>query len=215
MARVKIGNVYPSDEYLLARCAPTGYGLGTAAVKLTEEDNLNTIVYNGWYYWDENNKPANAPTTACTTYLQAMRVWTTAGGATYQELVDISGSTYQGCKMQRTIYNNTVYEWEWINPPVMKDYEFRTTERYMGKPVYTKLVDCGDIPSAESKIVAHGCAAIAVIRCCGITNLGTTIPYRWNDNYLSVSADRTNIHVCTNTDFSGQTCNVQLWYTKD
>ena len=29
-------------------------------------------------------------------------------------------------------------------------------------------------------------------------------------NYLSVSADHTNIHLCTNTDFSTQTCIVQL-----
>lgn len=215
MTKVKIGNVYPSDEYLLARCAPIGYGLGAAAKLLTSKDDLNTIKANGWYYWNDNNKPANVPTTENTNYLQAMRVWTTAGGTCYQELVDMVGSVYQGCKMQRTIYGNNVYEWEWVNPPMMAGIEYRTTERRQGKAVYTKLVDCGAIPNAESKIVAHNCAAIMMIRCCGTTNLGTTIPYRWNDSYTAVSADRTNIHLCTNADFSGQTCMVQLWYTKD
>ncbi len=35
--------------------------------------------------------------------------------------------------------------WEWINPPMDLGTEYRTTERYLGKPVYVKLVDCGEL----------------------------------------------------------------------
>lgn len=35
----------------------------------------------------------------------------------------------------------------WDHPPMELGVEYRTTERYLGKPVYTKLVDCGTIPA--------------------------------------------------------------------
>lgn len=36
---------------------------------------------------------------------------------------------------------------EWSNPPMELDVEYRTTERYLGQPVYVKLVNCGTIPA--------------------------------------------------------------------
>lgn len=36
---------------------------------------------------------------------------------------------------------------EWSNPPMELGVEYRTTERYLGKPVYVKVVDCGTIPA--------------------------------------------------------------------
>lgn len=32
---------------------------------------------------------------------------------------------------------------EWVNPPMSLGVEYRTVERYLGKPVYIKLVNCG------------------------------------------------------------------------
>lgn len=51
MARVHIGNVFPSDDYLLARCAPAGYGLGEDIIKkyIDKADLDNTFV-NGLYW---------------------------------------------------------------------------------------------------------------------------------------------------------------------
>ena len=37
--------------------------------------------------------------------------------------------------------------WECINPPMKLGWEYRTTERYLGKPVYCKVVDCGTVPA--------------------------------------------------------------------
>lgn len=37
---------------------------------------------------------------------------------------------------------------EWINPPLQIGVEYRTTERYQGKPVYIQLVSCGTFPTA-------------------------------------------------------------------
>lgn len=214
MARVKIGNVYPPDAYLLARCAPAGYGLGATAVLLSSKDNLNTIKKNGWYYWNADNKPAGVPTTPATGYLQAMRVWTTAGGTCIQELVDISGSTYQGCKMQRTMYGDTVYEWEWVNPPVIDGYEFRTTERFRGLPVYTMLIDCGaTVAGTTQKATPFDGLPIRYSACAG----GVVSPYRPNDGDVyrfEVHVDGTNITLTVGSGEAGKTAYVQVWYTK-
>lgn len=47
-------------------------------------------------------------------------------------------------------------EWEWVNPPMQLGVEYRTTERYRGKPMYVKLVDFGALPNTTNKDVAYG-----------------------------------------------------------
>lgn len=50
--------------------------------------------------------------------------------------------TYKGC------YNRVVNGFtEWINPPMEPNTEYRTTERWLSKPVYTQLFQCGALPS--------------------------------------------------------------------
>ena len=43
---------------------------------------------------------------------------------------------------------------EWINPPMELGTEYRTTERYLGKPVYCKVVDFGTAPNNDTKNVS-------------------------------------------------------------
>ena len=53
----------------------------------------------------------------------------------------IEDTTYSGC-----YYRMVDSEKEWINPPMVKDVEYRTTERYKGNPVYIKLREISDVP---------------------------------------------------------------------
>lgn len=41
---------------------------------------------------------------------------------------------------------------EWINPPMLPDVEYRTTERHNGKAVYAQFVDMGEVPNSGVKI---------------------------------------------------------------
>ena len=209
MARVKLGNVRTPIEYLKQYFASAGYGLGEYAKQVDSTEDIDTIKSFGAYSWNAN-KPANAPSD----YMCMIPVFRNSTNGTQYFQRDTLQGAYEVCG-RRVMADGVWGEFEWINPPMEVGKEYRTIERRQGKAVYTKLVDCGAMPNTESKIVAHNCAAIMMLRCCGTTNLGTTIPYRWNDSYTAVSADRTNIHLCTNADFSGQTCMVQLWYTKD
>lgn len=36
---------------------------------------------------------------------------------------------------------------EWLNPPMELGVEYKTTERHFGKPVYTRIIDCGVGPN--------------------------------------------------------------------
>ena len=47
----------------------------------------------------------------------------------------------------RAVSGGEVGPIEWVNPPMDLGTEYRTTERYLGKPVYAKLLDCGTIPA--------------------------------------------------------------------
>ena len=40
---------------------------------------------------------------------------------------------------------------EWINPPMQLGVEYRTTERYLGKPVYVKTINMGNLPGNAVK----------------------------------------------------------------
>lgn len=49
-----------------------------------------------------------------------------------------------------TKYNNAWRAPEWTNPPLALGVEYRTTERYLGKPVYVKTVDCGKMANNKT-----------------------------------------------------------------
>ena len=67
---------------------------------------------------------------------------------TAQEIDDGIGfesTDYPGCYYR--IVSGVV---EWFNPPMILGAEYRTTERYMGNPVFVRLVDCGTFTASAS-----------------------------------------------------------------
>ena len=69
-----------------------------------------------------------------------------AGAAPAEESAEYAGCYY------RIVDDVT----EWVNPPLVVGVEYRTTERYNSKAVYSKVVDFGYLPKNTSKTVAHG-----------------------------------------------------------
>lgn len=59
----------------------------------------------------------------------------------------IESTDHPGC-YYRMVGGNT----EWINPPMVIGGEYRTTERWNGKVVYTKLIDLGIVPAGEKEV---------------------------------------------------------------
>lgn len=122
--------------------------------------------------------------------------------------------------------NGTWLPHEWTNPPMALGVEYRTTERWNCKVVYTKLVDCGAFPSMSVKIVPHGASGVNIIRFAGSSSyFGIALPYYDPDNCTSgvvsqpiaeVWAHKNSIYIaCRISTWTNSTCYVQIWYTKE
>ena len=82
---------------------------------------------------------------------------------------------YRGCIAIRTIEAGDIGPWEWLNPPLQLGVEYRTVERYGGKPVYVMAVSLGTGPDANSqKTVYHNITNIQNIVDFGGGMVGST-----------------------------------------
>ena len=128
--------------------APGGFGLGWGAKALTSSDDVNDIAASGWYSWYERSVPKNAINLS---WVTIMRVDGHLGGVFVQTAYGVTDAINyytQPIVARRMRYSSAIGEWEYENPPMELGVEYRTTERYMGKPVYKKLVTTGVLPSA-------------------------------------------------------------------
>lgn len=150
--------------------APGGFGLGGVLVDAPENSegfadaNLITatgfyravknVLYGGWHYIIHLNYDS-------ATALQL---------AAY-----VSGEVY-GAREKRL---NVWGDWEHTNPPMELGIEYRTTERYLGKPVYVKLFDCGTIPAQGThKDLVFSPDADSIVSVTAYSpRRGTTLPY--------------------------------------
>lgn len=199
--------------------APDGFGLGNIGKLLTPEDNLDEVKTNGWYRWDRKAPPQGTLPSVIGQPMDAtlIRVWGN-GAVCYQESINITDDAGHGCLCARTIYASIIYPWEWVNPLMQIGVEYRTTERFWGKPVYYKIVDCGKI--ADNKQVEHG---IVNMRDCiffqGLRG-GMPMPSISNNNlsdpwsFYVADVSRTKITLMCGTSAVGGNCHVMLKYTK-
>ena len=126
--------------------APGGYGLGQAQASAPENNDANLAIYNGVYtvYSSTVNSPQ----------LDGVLVVSTRSyGYAHQTLIP---TYYKGCVITRQQDNGTWGNWEWLNPPMAPGTEYRTLERWQGKPVYTKLLSFGALPNGTEKSFGHG-----------------------------------------------------------
>lgn len=198
--------------------APAGFGLGAAAKFLTPDDDLNGIGAAGWYWWGE--PPKNAPYGSYCTMRVDSGAYTVGDYAT-QTVYPISAAS--GCSITRCNLNSVWKTWEWVNPPMQLGVEYRTTERYLGKPVYVKVVDLGAGPAASTrKDVVHGIANMAHIVDYGVemtVNSGQalSLPYHASDaNQGWAYVDYTKFSIVANTTALTGYTNCYGWvkYTK-
>ena len=182
--------------------APAGYGLGVTVKDITASD-LDSTTSNGWY------RIANDSLTIGGYTFSDWHIHVSKYSTKYvvQEMY-----TLNGYKAVRLCQNGTWHE-EWENPPMSVGVEYRTTERWNGKVVYTKLVNYGGMPAQTTYSVAHGCAATNILHHCAVNETqGMPIP----NNITSIVVDKTNITLTNNTpDLKNNQCRVRLWYTKD
>lgn len=201
--------------------APGGYGLGGGAKELSAADDLNNIRVTGWYNWSYNSHPQNAPDNNWREYGCAMHVFATApGGYAIQTVYDLSDDITHGCAIQRTICptssGDIYYPWEWINPPMTLGVEYRTTERYLSKPVYVKAVNFGALPNATTKTVTWAASGevLDVLSVEATGSQGDPVGLGASLSGTELTATKTTLYVKSSGDYSSNTAVFRLKYTK-
>ena len=190
--------------------APEGYGLGNNTGIPPEKygNDLNNLKVCCWYVAAPGT--ANCPTginlseygygiTLCRVGTAATQIHTFSGGIAV-----------------RNFSSETWGPWEYVNPPMQIGVEYRTTERYQGKPVYVKLIDFGTLPNATYKYVVVDNVA-QVIRASGLTSDGRTLPGTVGvaqTGMITCAGVRTQVQIVTYADQSSLTATVCAWYTK-
>lgn len=125
--------------------APSGYGLGDSAVKY---EDLNDATNCGW--WIIESSTLNRPFG----YGMGMTIKRYSN-----RFVQIAFNPHMSGSGEICVrsYNGTEWlPWEYINPPMYLNTEYRTTDRWGGKPVYVKRISFGALPASGSSNVPTG-----------------------------------------------------------
>ena len=101
---------------------------------------------------------------------------------------------------------------EWEHPPMRTGIEYRTSERYNGKPVYAKAINFGQAPNATYKDVSHGIENFSqLVSYTGMMGGANLIEAPAVEN---IQINASNIRITTNTDVSANYVYLVLRYTK-
>lgn len=126
----------------------------------------------------------------------------------------IESTDHPGC-----IYVVTSGVIEWVNPPLNLGVEYRTTERYLGKPVYKQVIDFGKLGNSTTKSVDVAVANVEKIPILGGT--ASEIPLmsgayggRISQVWAQRDAEKITVSITTTADLSWMSAVVLLGYTK-
>lgn len=196
-------------DTLLAGKAPGGYGLGgTFGDYIADADNATV---DGKYR--TNSGTLNLPDGIYGMFGE-LEVSTVRSDKSIFQVFRPGTSGYQQYSLERRCVNGAWKPWEWVNPPMQLGVEYRTTERYLGKPVYVKVVDFGAGANNTEKSVEHGASNASVIDYGGYAKSGNgelSVPWTTHST-LSVSS--TVIVMTADANYSGYSVYVWIKYYK-
>ena len=196
--------------------APGGFGLGGNATNIPAGADLNSYVKTGRY--------AQGTTLTMRQILNLPDAFSNGGivvdvlAITPTYVMQIAYNLRDNKDIitaMRQNYVGTWQPWEYVNPPMELGIEYRTTERYLGKPVYCQLVNFGALPNATTKRFRHDIPGIsAVIAVYGSAGDQVLSPGAFGGGLLTIAADNTDIQIKTSGDYSAYVAYVALKYTK-
>lgn len=191
-----IANTFPNDKY------------GVFRISNFVDYPACSVSGNGGYADVYFNKDADdySKFTVIVSFTGLVDVLDYASGCSYQAVLK---RTYMGWK-----------QWEYVNPPMELGKEYRTTERYNGKPVYAKLVDCGAGPNATRKTVSAGISNVDKAVSANGSWGGMSIPYEWfsgdpsGAQAITIALNGGSIEIASTINYSARTIYALIKYTK-
>ena len=220
-----------SVTYTQVGAAPAGYGLGNVFGETLNDTHAFTGV--GWYIVAANsaNMPTDMGGTDYTTIPALMFV--RFFSHTYAE-IDLWfpswSESYTPYFRQKYVYGKWE-DWCWVDPPMVLNEEYRTTERYhngtKSKPVYAKAIQIGGLLNAARKqgsFCEEGVAQdiLSCVAVCGGENQTTfctpanlSSTTNRDADVIAVAFNNGKCEVVTFTDLTVYTsCVVTVKYTK-
>ena len=207
-------------------------GLGEATDK--GWGDIDNVTENGWYRFKEIVNIGGE-----TFYFLYMRVDGYDDDHVSQELFGVTELNSDCCRLYRyktaahkdTVSDEWKYwsDWEWENPPMRENVEYRTADRWMGKPVYTKwetIPVAAGITTVYHEFTINDTENIEILRHYATRGGESLMPY----NPVALSAEKKfefTQHYAengiagvqyyrgaalVNNDYAVK---VQIWYTKD
>ena len=196
-----------SDARANIGAAPAGFGLGNTGVYL---DDFNAMVWSGFYYTDANtkNRMQFCPDLGAVLVVNGNKV-----GRQYKLLLGKNYEVGLLCIYYTNDYGST-WTVEWINPPMVDGVEYRTTERFLGQPVYTILRRIGGF-TGNGTCTLGSTGYHAVVRVCATASYGGVL-LKVDDSKVKTIQHSTG-YVYVQVSMGSETCTdcyVQMWYTK-
>lgn len=191
------------------------YGLGISIPPEAQDSDANNIYKNGWYRAGKN-VPKNG-------YWYILQISHADNYATQIAFgINRTSIILDGTVCKRYKVEGAWSAWEYINPPMSFNVEYRTTERYQGKPVYVKLVKFGILPNATAKAVNFSIENNAqLVDCKGFLAGEGVLPYSYPGSsvgtanvYTNKSTGSFGVTIITDKDLSGKSAYFILEYTK-
>ena len=159
--------------------------------------------------------------------LPAGGVWHVEIHKTSDEYGKIIANTYNaGLTCQRMIFEGQWLPWECENPSMVAGVEYRTTEKWQDKPVYTQLIDLGYLGIAGINSFEWGAGITNMLRTNAVIvdpNYGKAevMPVitgnSFDGEYVAYVATSTAsyIQIFLSSAMVGRRVYVTLWYTRD
>ena len=158
MAFVQNADTNAYLEAQLAGKAPAGYGLGAngatsdTAYTVVDRAGADSLSNSGLYWFYDNANPifpsgwGNGAMGLLEHQQHSFYHVVNARQVFYPGYNGDNGEA-TGHLVRVKNYAGVWQPWEWVAPPMLVNTEYRTTERWCGRPVFTMLVDCHDGPN--------------------------------------------------------------------
>lgn len=219
--RVMVDSVWGDWINMSSAFAPAGYGYGDKQyIGINSGADFGVVIDNLTASW-ENCVARQYLLYYPDFYIQSLLVTIYKYDANN---VLITGHTMNGYGASVKKVGGTWYSAEWENPPMTGGVEYRTTERHEGKVVYTKLINCGNLPNYSTKNVSTGgIRSDKVISFAVTPSIAGDSGLTYNGNILNNDMGTTcrfcifgtNINILSIADYSGWTATCVIKYIKD
>ena len=192
--------------------APGGYGLGENTGKyITLLAALDVIDKNGiYFYYNPNETIGSYP------YGQNGAVLHIRDDRCHTQFFFPGGTDTRYWMRTRYEFSETWGAWEFVKVPMDIGVEYRTTERYLGKPVYVKAVNFGALPNATTKTVTWAASGevLAVLSVEATGSQGAPVGLGASLSGTEITATTTTLYIKSSGDYSADTAVFRIKYTK-